>query len=729
MLFVLAALILDAPPPPPDRPALTVRLVRPRVQWERLIALFEGSRAPHPAAALAGYKRAKGGDTGLGKAVEAAIASINPGMAAEMATLDDATFGLGGLPKAASPGRRSSPATTAPSPPTRRPPSSPTARPMTRSTASPSIAWARRPPPRSLPGPRADSCSRVRASNWRPRYVAHGSRCQSPPSHQAGACTSTRRASSGASLPARRVGLALTKLGCSGVDASIGLEEQAESMSIDVFGRFAAPPAFARATIPFRWLRAIPTEGAVAIFAIALDPSPEAWIAAFDVLDAVEKADPARANVAPARLRLNLLARPRASVPTSTSGPCSSASRGPSGSPPRARSTAWSSASTRRTRPPPTGWFRPRSAAWSRRSPALREPRPTGRPSVKVAGRPVAFERKGPDVVISWGRPPRPASGGLRIHPANLDFNPEMGGETSALRRLLAGATAVRRRCRTPRPSSGRDASRRRPPSTRSSGRGSRQSSAASSTGSRSTRRPTPRRPRPRRLNPMRLIDLHVDWLLQYAGESTIFDPADFPDIAQLDRPGRRLPRRDLGRDRRVLPTARPTGHARPTPGPPSTRSSPGSRPNSPAASSATPTTSTDGRRPRGPRLGDDRRRGLRSPDPLRGRPRPPAQPPPPGRPPLPADLHGVSLLAGSSAPGDDRGLLDLGRRFLERLAEHSDPDHGPRPIVDLAHLNPSAAGRRPRLVRGRPRPPPPPDPRLQPRCPRSTPASPPPAR
>jgi membrane dipeptidase len=48
------------------------------------------------------------------------------------------------------------------------------------------------------------------------------------------------------------------------------------------------------------------------------------------------------------------------------------------------------------------------------------------------------------------------------------------------------------------------------------------------------------------------------------------------------------------------------------------------------------------------------------------------------------------SLLAGSSTPDDDRGLLDLGRCFLESLAELS--ASGPRPIVDLAHLNPRSS-------------------------------------
>ena len=49
----------------------------------------------------------------------------------------------------------------------------------------------------------------------------------------------------------------------------------------------------------------------------------------------------------------------------------------------------------------------------------------------------------------------------------------------------------------------------------------------------------------------------------------------------------------------------------------------------------------------------------------------------------------GTSLLAGSADPGDDRGLTELGRSFLARLAELAGGgEPRPRPIVDLAHLN-----------------------------------------
>src|ERR1700733_8548617 len=76
----------------PAGPALTIRLVRPQVQGQRFLALFEGAPMPHPAAALAAYKRALMGNTGLSKAVEGGIAALNPDMLAELATLDNTTF-------------------------------------------------------------------------------------------------------------------------------------------------------------------------------------------------------------------------------------------------------------------------------------------------------------------------------------------------------------------------------------------------------------------------------------------------------------------------------------------------------------------------------------------------------------------------------------------------------------------------------------------------------------
>lgn len=47
-----------------------------------------------------------------------------------------------------------------------------------------------------------------------------------------------------------------------------------------------------------------------------------------------------------------------------------------------------------------------------------------------------------------------------------------------------------------------------------------------------------------------------------------------------------------------------------------------------------------------------------------------------------------TSILGGSSAPGDDRGLTDLGRAFLGAVADLA-ADGVARPMFDLAHMNP----------------------------------------
>ena len=48
------------------------------------------------------------------------------------------------------------------------------------------------------------------------------------------------------------------------------------------------------------------------------------------------------------------------------------------------------------------------------------------------------------------------------------------------------------------------------------------------------------------------------------------------------------------------------------------------------------------------------------------------------------------SQLGGSSTPGDDRGLTDLGHGFLEVVVTLGLSESGPRPLLDLAHMNPS---------------------------------------
>ena len=63
------------------------------------------------------------------------------------------------------------------------------------------------------------------------------------------------------------------------------------------------------ATVDPDWLDWLPKDQAMAAFAVAIDPVPANLETAFRVADRVEKVDPARENLAPLRLRLDLLAR------------------------------------------------------------------------------------------------------------------------------------------------------------------------------------------------------------------------------------------------------------------------------------------------------------------------------------------------------------------------------------------------------------------------------------
>lgn len=190
-----------------------------------------------------------------------------------------------------------------------------------------------------------------------------------------------------------------------------------------------------------------------------------------------------------------------------------------------------------------------------------------------------------------------------------------------------------------------------------------------------------------------RLIDLHADWLLQYAPETTVFDPALYPRIA--DR---------LGQTEGYLQAtsvAFLSCYRDPRDW---------SRQADPWAALGDLITRIEaefpGRLLHGP---DDVCRWLDAPDGL-------------GWGVLgvegfdllarsSADLErlprlferGVrlfqpvetssSLLGGSSAADDHRGLTDLGRAFLQTLADVGPSSGGPRPLLDLAGLNPASVG------------------------------------
>jgi hypothetical protein len=62
------------------------------------------------------------------------------------------------------------------------------------------------------------------------------------------------------------------------------------------------------AAIDRSWLELMPSTGAIAVVSLAFEASPAYWDSAFALADALEKTDPERAELAPVRTRLNLLA-------------------------------------------------------------------------------------------------------------------------------------------------------------------------------------------------------------------------------------------------------------------------------------------------------------------------------------------------------------------------------------------------------------------------------------
>ncbi len=74
---------------------ITIRLVHPDRQAAAMLRLFEGCAAPHPAAALAAWKRSTRDPGQLGKPLEAVISFFNPEMVREWGVFHDARFQLG----------------------------------------------------------------------------------------------------------------------------------------------------------------------------------------------------------------------------------------------------------------------------------------------------------------------------------------------------------------------------------------------------------------------------------------------------------------------------------------------------------------------------------------------------------------------------------------------------------------------------------------------------------
>jgi hypothetical protein len=278
-----------------------------------VLALFQGSRANHPAEALAAWKRAVGpvGVNRLGKPWDAAIAAFNPAMAGELRGLDQGELVLWFAPDGGAaewyitlPRDDGTFAHLA--------------------TALALTDGGREPPLGTV------AVDRLGAGLW-PLTARTADRFALARSRAALGLALTpalaRTLDDGADLPAlesgwliaadpeglgrsgpigpRRLAEALRGLGCRSIAACAGLE--GETLALTVALRLDTRPPSAVAIAP-AWLDALPDAGLLAAFACTIDPTDAAWDRAFALADRVERADPAHAGVAPLRTRINLVA-------------------------------------------------------------------------------------------------------------------------------------------------------------------------------------------------------------------------------------------------------------------------------------------------------------------------------------------------------------------------------------------------------------------------------------
>jgi hypothetical protein len=285
--------------------AVTVHLVHPETQCERLIELFKGTKASHPAAAVAGWKHATG--RSLGKPLEALIALANPKMVRELATFDGTRAGIGFDPadgrmrwNVLVPRDDGTVAAVA--------------------TALALTDGASEPPLDGLAVDRLGRPGAPLAAGSRGRYVIAGSRPDLAAAlrRTEGAGSAGNRSVSElhvrfdpqalpntSSLTSRRFVEALRGTGIRTLQGTAELRD--ESMVVELTGNRAGP-ALSDCALDASWLDWIPADSTAAVVSIAVDSRPGAWNRLFELADRIEKLDPTRAEVAPLRTRLNLLA-------------------------------------------------------------------------------------------------------------------------------------------------------------------------------------------------------------------------------------------------------------------------------------------------------------------------------------------------------------------------------------------------------------------------------------
>ncbi len=306
-------------PKPSGGEAIVIRLDRPDRQAAAVIGLFDGARAAHPAAALAAWKRASGGD--LGKALEAAIALFNPLMSPEWRAFDGATLviepgdprtgpryralcphdddgalaalimttrlGAGAdLPELQVGGRRL---------------------PVVSLGQTGSLLAAQDGPRLTLASNRESLARMLDQAGESPAI----SLLKTPLADGLTAAFDLERMSP-AAVPSLALGRALIcaqGLGLTRLETRLALHDDQIQAQIEGQRTAAANEAPSRETVDPSWIDGFSHESMMAIIAVAIAPGGAFVDRAFGVVDRVLRLDPAYATTAPARTRLNLTTR------------------------------------------------------------------------------------------------------------------------------------------------------------------------------------------------------------------------------------------------------------------------------------------------------------------------------------------------------------------------------------------------------------------------------------
>jgi|GEM_PF-1061237 len=311
---------------PQLEPALVVRVIHPDRQASAVIELFAGSKAAHPAAAMAAWRRATGRHDAIGKPLQAVAALFNPEMVPEWRSLHGARFALA----ADGEGDGLAWSFTAPNddgaiaaliaafrlsggaddPPILDPPIA------VKRLGESGSALASRVPEAAVFADRRDmliaEIARLQAGEVDPNAPApfgpEGSGLHL--SLHPGLLAIDDQADSRIARFAR----AARAVGLTATEGTLGLN--GDRLEIDLVSRFQADGAeVADASAPPAldpsWLAWFPERESAAAMAVVLGPGAEFWEGLFQVADAIDRADPARAELAPLRTRLNFLALAR----------------------------------------------------------------------------------------------------------------------------------------------------------------------------------------------------------------------------------------------------------------------------------------------------------------------------------------------------------------------------------------------------------------------------------